>query len=67
MSNIIILTMQMSGVRAFYEFNCFDDFESEYEYLSNNTYLQGAVLKGKLWDESKRWEKLKEKIKRMRW
>ncbi|KZE65120.1 hypothetical protein AV545_04140 [Paenibacillus jamilae] len=67
MSNIIILTMHMSGARMFYEFNSFDDFESEYENLSNNSYLQGAVLKGKLWDESKKWHILKEKIKRMRW
>lgn len=67
MSNIIVLVFQQSGVRAYYEFSSYENFKDEYEYLSNNTCLQGAVLKGKLWDDSKKWVELDKKIKKMRW
>lgn len=67
MSNIIILVIAPTGYRMYYEFSSYEDFRASYEFLSDNTYLQGAVLKGKLWDESNRWDELNNKIKRMYW
>lgn len=67
MSDIIVLVMHMSGVRVFYEFSSYEEFDNEFHHLSNNTYLQGAVLKGRLWDDSKKWDDLNKKIKRMHW
>ncbi len=65
--NIIVLVIQQNGTRAYYEFSSYEDFKDEFGFLSNYTFLQGAVLKGKLWDESKKWDELDRKIKRMHW
>jgi hypothetical protein len=53
--------------RECFMISSYQEFEGEYEHLSNSTYLKGAILKGKLWDESKKWVELNGKIRRMRW
>jgi len=64
---IILVISHPMGSRTYYEFRSYADFMASFEFIKENTYLQSAILKGKFWEESKNFDKLKAKIKRMHW